>query len=228
MTTSTRPVTAGAHRGAANGHQPDSHGPPVPPVRQRNLTRTAIGVVVLAVSILGVVSVTATTGRTRRVLVAARTVPVGEAITPTDLHSVRVPSTLSVPTILASDRAQVVGHRAVTTLTAGSVITDQQVGASGATAGTALVGATLRPGQYPTRLAVGDRVLIVITPEPGGTDPSGEVTPLRGVVTDLANDATGTQSTGAMVVSLRVRVTDAPAVAVAGGTGNLDLVVITA
>ena len=224
MTTTTPSAADRAQRGAVNGHRPDNG--PVPPVRRRNLTRTAIGVVVVAVSILGVVSLTATTGRSRTVLAAAHTVPAGEAITVSDLRAIRVPSTLAVPTVAAADRARIVGRRAATTLTAGALLTDRQVGVSGATAGTALVGATLKPGQYPTQLAVGDRVLLVIAPTPSGTDTPRDQAPVRGVVTDLGSDATGPQSNGMMVVSLRVRATDAPTVAAAGGSGSLDLVVI--
>ena len=224
MTTTTASLADRAPRVAVNGHRPESG--PVPPVRRRNLTRTAIGVVVVAVSILGVVSLTATAGRSRAVLVAAHTVPAGEAITVADLRAIRVPSTLAVPTVGAADQGRIVGRRSLTTLTAGALLTDGQVGPSGATAGTALVGATLKPGQYPTRLAVGDRVLLVIAPNPSGTDTPGDQVPVRGVVTDLGSDATGTQSNGALVVSLRVRATDAPTVAAAGGSGSLDLVVI--
>ena len=224
MTTTAASLAGRAQRVEVNGHRPDSG--PVPPVRRRNLTRTAIGVVVVAVSILGVVSLTATTGRTRAVLVAVHTVPAGEAITAADLRAIRVPSTLAVPTVAAADRARIVGRRSLATLTAGALLTDGQFGSSGATAGTAVIGATLKPGQYPTQLAVGDRVLLVIAPNPSGTDTPGDQAPVRGVVTDLGSDATGTQSNGMMVVSLRVRATDAPTVAAAGGSGSLDLVVV--
>ncbi|MGZ4802811.1 MAG: hypothetical protein ACXV9P_09420, partial [Acidimicrobiia bacterium] len=87
--------------------------------------------------------------------------------------------------------------------------------------GTAVVGATLKAGQFPTTLGIGDRVLVVATSDNPDNLDSGATSSTRAVVVDLVEQTTDSQST---IVSLRVRVEAAPTVAAAGASGHVSLV----
>ena len=211
-------MTAPPRTAPKNGHHPT---PPVPPVRQRNLTRIAIGVVVLALSTLGVVSLRSSDSATSATLVVTRTVAPGERIEASDVRTIQVPTTLDADLVPAANINRVVGRTAGTTLADGSLLSPGQLARTDAQAGTAVVGASLKAGQFPTTLRVGDRVLVVTTSDnPDNLDVGAEPS-TRGVVIDLVEETSDTQSS---VVSLRVPAKDAPTVAAAGGSGHVSLV----
>ncbi len=212
------PVTATPRTAPQNGHQSAR---PVPPVRQRNFTRIAIGVVVLSLSTLGVVSLGSSSSATRAALVVTRTVASGERIEASDVRTIQVPTTLEADLVPAADMNRVVGRTARTTLADGSVLSPGQLGRADTHSGTAVVGATLKAGQFPTTLGVGDRVLVVATSDSPDNLDAGTASSTRGVVIDLVEQTTDSQST---VVSLRVPVAAASTVAAAGGSGHVSLV----
>lgn len=212
------PMTATPRTAPKNGHQPTR---PVPPVRQRNFTRIAIGVIVLALSTLGVVSLRSNNSATRAALVVTRTVASGERIEASDVRTIQVPTTLDADLVPAADINRVIGRTARTTLIDGSLLSPGQLARADTQSGTAVVGATLKAGQFPTTLSVGDRVLVVATSDNPDNPDAGTASPTRGVVVDLVEQTTDSQST---VVSLRVRVEAAPTVAAAGGSGHVSLV----
>ncbi len=222
MTTTITPATAPNGRGADRS---DRSVRPVAPVRQRNLTRVAIGAVVIAVSTLGVVSLTTNPAPRQTAFAVAQTVAAGQPIHRDDLRIVDLPARTNLRTIPASGAGRIVGRTAAVTLMAGSLLSPDQIRSVDTSARTALVGAILKPGQYPSTLAVGDRVLIVTTPDTStGTsvDATASTTDTaRGLVVTVTPEPSGTGSTS---VSLRVSIGDAPAVAAAGGTGHVDLV----
>jgi type IV secretory pathway TrbL component len=211
-------MTATSRTAPQNGHQPARS---VPPVRQRNLTRVAIGVVVLALSVLGVVSLQSSNSATRGALVVTRTVASGERIQASDVRTVQVPTTVDADLLSAAEISQVVGRTARTTLADGSLLSPGQLARADTQSGTAVVGATLKAGQFPTTLNVGDRVLVVTTSDNPDDITTGAESSTRGVVIDLVEQTTDSQST---VVSLRVPVEAAPDVASAGGSGHVSLV----
>lgn len=212
------PMTATPCTTPQNGHHPTR---PVPPVRQRNLTRIAIGVIVLALSTLGVVSLRSSTSATRAALVVTRTVAPGERIEASDVRTIQVPTTIDAALVPAADINRVVGRTARDTLADGSLLSPGQLARADTQSGTAVVGATLKAGQFPTTLGVGDRVLVVTTSDNPDNLDSGAASSTRGVVIDLVEQTTDSQST---VVSLRVPVEAAPTVAAAGGSGHVNLV----
>ena len=214
----TTPMTATPVAAGQNGHRPTR---PVPPVQRRNLTRIAIGVVVLALSTLGVVSLRSSDAATRTAVVVAQTVPTGERIKASDVRTIRVPASVDLNFVPAAGLNRVVGRTASTTLVAGSLLSPEQLARTDAQPGTAVVGATLKAGQFPTTLSVGDRVLVVTTSDNPDNVDAGATTSTRGVVIDLVQETTDTQST---VVSLRVPIEAAPPVAAAGGSGHVSLV----
>ncbi|MGZ4736247.1 MAG: SAF domain-containing protein [Acidimicrobiia bacterium] len=211
-------MTATPRTAPQNGHQPTR---PVPLVRQRNLTRIAIGVVVLALSTLGVVSLRSNNSVTRSRLVVTRTVASGERIEANDVRTIQVPATLDADLVPAADINRVVGRTARTTLIDRSLLSPGQLARADTQSGTAVVGATLKAGQFPTTLGIGDRVLVVATSDNPDNLDSGATSSTRAVVVDLVEQTTDSQST---IVSLRVRVEAAPTVAAAGASGHVSLV----
>jgi hypothetical protein len=192
----------------------------VPPIRQRNLTRIALGVVVLAISTLGVVSLRSDASATRSVLVVTRAVAAGERVRGTDVRRVQVPAAIGAQVVSATDLGDVVGRIARTTLVDGSLLSPGQLTTDNADSDTAVVGATLKDGQFPTTLTVGDRVLVVTAATSSAGIDEAAPRSARGVVIDLA-DAPDTSAT---VVSLRVPLEVAPTFAAAGGDGHVSLV----
>jgi hypothetical protein len=192
----------------------------IPPIRQRNAARVAIGTLVLVVSILGVVALTAHTGATRRVFVVRHRVAAGEPLRPADLGTVAVDASLPAPVVTASQRDQILGHRAAVTLMPGALLVRDQIGESTDVSGTALVGATLSPGQYPSTLEVGDRVLVVTSDAAAGAAAIADPHTDRGVLVALVPGASSSDPTA---VTLRMPIAAATSVA-AAGAGHVSLV----
>ena len=205
--------------------------PPLPPAShgQRDRSRVAAGALVLVVCMLAAVLIYGRVGDRREVLAMARTVEVGQTVHPTDLRVVRVSSDPGLHLVRATDRSRIVGRPAAVRLLAASMVSPDQIGeAAGLPAGTAMVGAVLKPGQFPLGLAAGDLVGLVVSASTGETgggvnaDPAVTAPPLATVVNvQAAADATGNTA-----ASLQVPVAIAPVIAQAGAAGRLNLVVI--
>jgi hypothetical protein len=206
--------------------------PPAPPAptsaAQRNRSRVAAGGLVLTVCTLAAVLIYGRVGDRREVLAMARTVEIGQVVQPSDVRVVRVSSDPGVHTVRATDRVRIVGRPAAVRLLAGSMLSADQIGeAAGLPAGTALVGAVLKAGQFPLGLAPGDTVGLVVSSSMGVTagvtaDAAQTTPPVATVVgVEPAADATGNTA-----ASLQVPVAIAPAIAEAGAAGRLNLVVM--
>jgi hypothetical protein len=90
----------------------------------------------------------------------------------------------------------------------------------------ALVGAILKPGQFPLGLAPGDTVALVAAPASGAgvvvaADSAAEPPTATVVAVDRAADATGNTT-----VSLQLPANTASLIAGAGAAGRLNLVVV--
>jgi hypothetical protein len=95
---------------------------------------------------------------------------------------------------------------------------------SALTPGQATVGASLKAGQFPTSLHVGDKVLAVATPSTAtSTNASQQVEPVPATVSDIGRIDETNDNTA---MSLTLDQSDAPAIAAAGASGNLSLVVL--
>jgi len=204
--------------------------PPLAPASsgQRDRSRVAAGALVLTVCTLAAVLIYGRVGDRREVLALARTVDVGQIVQPGDLRIVRVSADPGVHTVRAADRSRIVGRPAAVRLLAGSMLSAEQIGpAAGLPAGTALVGAVLKPGQFPLGLAAGDVVGLVVSA--GGTtsgvnvEPGAQATLATATVVGVQPAADASGNTAA---SLQVPVTIAPAIAEAGAAGRLNLVVM--
>lgn len=218
----------------SNGARRASTSPLAPPppssAGRRDRSRVAAGGLVLAVCTLAAVLVYGRVGDRRDVLAVARTVEVGQVVRAADLRVVHVSSDPGVHMVRAAERARLVGRPAAVRLLAGTMLSADQVGdAARLPAGTALVGAVVKAGQFPLGLAAGDTVGLIASSATGGSARASSsdqgaqsALPLATVVdVQPAADATGNTA-----VSLQVPVAIAPGIADACAAGRLNLVVM--
>lgn len=202
-----------------DGHRPQLERPAVTKrqVTARNRGRIAAGVFVVALAGLLAVLVYGNVGQRHTVLAVARTVDPGQVISDADLTVVRVAADPNVHTVASSQRSSIVGQRATVRLLPGSLLTpDSVTRGNGLAEGLSVVGAVVKPGQYPLGLRSGDQVRVVII---GG--PSGD----RPVDATIVNVASSGGSDGT-AISLGVPEEAATRVAAApGAEGRLLLVV---
>ncbi len=209
----------GGPRPAPSVSPPVSRRPP-----SRNRARVAAGVILLAVSALAAVLLYGDLGDRRPVLAAARPVAAGQVIQDSDLREVRVATDSGVGTVPAAGKGRVVGRPAAVALVPGGLLTAGQL-ADGPVlpSGSAVIGATLKPGQFPGGLRSGDSVLVVVMPaeELATSVETAPPIPVRATVvaTDRIPD-----SSGAVSISLAVPSAQASGLAVGGARGRLALV----
>jgi Flp pilus assembly protein CpaB len=155
------------------------------------------------------------------VLVVARPVTAGQVIQSTDLREALVGSDAQGATIAADRRSSIIGRTAGVDLVEGAILAPAQL-ADGPAAGTgqAVVGATLKEGQFPVELSVGDRVLAVRLPSASATAGGDPPTPISATVVGVRPLDAG----GGVAVSLAVTPNLAPELAVAGARSELSLV----
>lgn len=219
----TSVISNGAHAATA----PPTPPPPTSSAGRRDRSRVAAGGLVLAVCTLAAVVVYGRVGDRREVLAMARTVEIGQLVQPTDLRVVRV-SAPGLHTVRVADRSRIVGRPAAVRLLAGTMLAADQVGdAARLPAGTALVGAVLKPGQFPLGLNAGDGVGLVMssTGLTGGVNPDPIVQTGLSVAT-VVGVQPAADAIGNTAVSLQVPVSIAAVIADAGAAGRLNLVVM--
>lgn len=190
---------------------------PAAPAPRWNRARIAAGVTVLAVSALGGVALYGNAGDRAPVLAVARTVDAGEIIETADLTVVRVAADRGVEVIRASERNQIVGRPAAVGLVPGSLLTRGAL-ATGPLVpdGWSVIGAVLKPGQFPLGLRPGDEVTMLVVPETGQGD--GGPSPVLGVLVAIEEMRPGEVSASLAVPGPATR-----DLAVAGAQGRLAL-----
>jgi hypothetical protein len=205
-TTPTSPRTTG---------RPD---PPEPAVRRVRVPQLALGVLLAGLAALGFVLFNAASVQRSPVLALATDVQRGQVVTVEDLQVVHVGSD-DVLALTSADRSDLlVGRAAVTDLTAGTLLTEDQVVAGATlTPGAGVVGLALAPGQYPTpHLSIGDLVTVV--------EVADELDVLVEAAEVVGSEPVGTQ--GQRFISLQTGEPDATTVAAAAATGEVRLVLI--
>jgi len=165
----------------------------------------------------------ASAGDRTGVVVVARDVPYGTAITPDDLTVAQVSVDPVVKTIPADDVGSVVGMVAAVDLTAGSLLALEQVAVAGPPGpGEVIVPMAVGGERLPAGgLSAGDNLLIVDTPTADADPPSEpprtfEVTVARVGSPDL---------NGVSVIDVIAADNDGPALAARAATGRFALVV---
>ena len=163
-------------------------------------------------------------GSRSEVVVLADDVGRYETIERGDLRIASLALEPGVDTVSAGDIADLVGRAARTDLSAGSVLSPQELVPAGerlVADGEAIVGARLAPADAPLRdLARGAAVLVVVRPQAGST---GDVLSVEGWVLDLGSaDAT----TGERSASLVVPRGDADEIAAAAAEKRISIVAL--
>ncbi|GAB2796121.1 SAF domain-containing protein [Streptomyces daliensis] len=138
--------------------------------RRRQLPYLALGaVLVLSCATAGVV-VGAHLDDREAVLVAARAVSVGQELAARDVRQVSMATDSGLEPIPASSLPQVEGRRLAYSLPAGAVLTKDAVGGARIPpAGQAVAAVGLKPGQFPSSLERGSRVVVVVAASEGSS-----------------------------------------------------------
>ena len=193
--------------------------PRIAATRRRSRSRIAAGAVLVVACVFGfLAAASAVTGRHAEVLVLARPVPAGAALSAADLTVTDLPQASGVATIPASEEAQLTGRTVAVPLTAGTLLTPADLGPPAfPPSGRAIVALPLSPGAYPPDLQPGARVAILAGHSASqdssgstGQPAAGNANVIIGTVTAITPVATPGQAQ--TVVSLLVDTAAAPAV----------------
>lgn len=206
-----------------------------PGATRRRPLRAVVLVMVAALCAGGFAVLLTNAGDRQAVLAMAKTVPPGRAIEAGDLTVVEVSVDKALRPLPAARRAQVVGRAATSTLVAGTLLTNEQLGPRpGPAPGESVVGIRLKGTRVPpASMGPGDRVQVVQTASPNEAevpvDQAGQL--LLGVVLTegrvLAVERTR-ESSDTVELSVAVDATLAPAVAGAAAADRVTVVLIGA
>ena len=194
-----------------------------PPRRRRRPALLALAVVLVVLGALGAASLATSIGQTSAVIAMAREVPWGQTISAADLVEAQISTDPALQPIPYSERDQVIGLVATSTLRPGSLLTrdalaDQRLPGPGQQ----LVGVGVSSVQLPaTPLRPGDAVLLVPV--------SGTATSTGSAASDMV-EATVVQTgppgaDGLRVVDVLVDAADGPDVAARAAAGQIAVVV---
>lgn len=205
-------------------------GQPPPPRRPRNLAGALLGLLLIVFSAVAVALYAANVGHRRAVLVVTRPVQAGSVISSADLGEVRISADPALHSVPASQRDHIVGKLAGVSLVPGTLVTSAQLASGGRVPpGQAVVGLSLKPGQFPAGLRSPDPVMVVDTgptaegsATPTATPNSPAVLVARAEVFSVDPTPDG-QTT---VVSIITTEGLAPAVVQAGAKGGVSLVLL--
>lgn len=198
--------------------------------RQRSVPLALVAVGCMAVSIVAFVGLQLSSSDRSPVLVVARPVAAGTALTDADLTVAEVSADPALDPIALSARDSVLGRTAAVDLTPGTLLVDAAMGqARVLDAGEAIVGIEVTAASAPTgTMAVGDRVQLVETAAPGSAGAaaaSGRAVLADGRVTDIGGSSTSSSS-GAVHLAVAVPAVAAPSIAAASAGGRIAVVVV--
>jgi hypothetical protein len=172
----------------------------------------------------------ANVGHRRAVLVVTRSVQAGSVIKAADVGEVRISVDPALHTIPASQRDRIVGEVAAVSLVPGELVTLGQL-ASGPrlVAGQAVIGLSLRPGQFPAGLRPPDQVMVIDAgPTAEGSTGASATPSVPAVLVDRAEVfSVGLAADGqTTVVSIITSQSLAPGVVEAGAKAGVSLVLL--
>ncbi|WP_394617378.1 hypothetical protein JNUCC0626_48610 [Lentzea sp. JNUCC 0626] len=157
-------------------------------------------------------------------LALSRPVTVGHVLTQQDLHRVNVAVEVGVLVVDADRAGDVVGKTMAVSLSAGTLLTTDSVGAPAVpAAGQSIAALALKSGQFPVEAGPGARVAVVLVPNDAASSPGSPATQSwPGVVTSLATPS------NEQVTVVSVQVTEVAARQIAAvPTGQLALVLLS-
>ncbi len=226
MSSGTKVANQEQHvRSATRPQRPGSPGPLKPTRARRRPALIALGLALVALSVLASVYVTTSQGQTTEALAVNKAIPRGATITAADIAVVEVPTGLTLLASVPADQfEQIENQVAATDLTNGQLLTpDSVVEELSPPSGQSIVGVALAPNQMPTRgLQAGDSVRVVETPAVGGEPPVEAPFSIAATVTQVSSDAALGDQT---VVDVQVASNNAAALAARAATGRVALVI---
>ena len=193
-----------------------------PPKRRRRPVLIAASVAAICLGALASLWAYQSTSDTRSVLAVRQTIERGEVITADDLMTVNISVDPALRPLPADRADSVVGKYAALDMSAGGVVTQDQVTDQALPAeGSSVVGIALTAGMLPAdQVRAGDKVRVVVTTGQQGEMPTGEPDSIEAVVVGVTRDET----TGNAIVNVQVPTDDGPLLAARAATGKVAIV----
>ena len=193
-----------------------------PPKLRRRPVLIAASVAAICLGALASMWAYQSTSNARSVLAVRQTIERGDVITADDLMTVNISVDPALKPLSADQASSVVGKHAALDMSAGGVVTQDQVTDQALPAkGSSVVGIALTPGMLPAnQIRVGDKVRVVVTPGQQGEMPTGQPDSISAVVVGVAKDET----TGNAIVNVQVPNNEGPMLAARAATGKVALV----
>jgi len=193
-----------------------------PPKLRRRPVLIAASVAAISLGALASMWAYQSTSDAQSVLAVRQTIERGDIITADDLMTVNISVDPALKPLSADQASSVVGKHAALDMSAGGVVTQDQVTEQALPAkGSSVVGIALTPGMLPAnQIRVGDKVRVVVTPGQQGEMPTGQPDSIEAVVVGVAKDET----TGNAIVNVQVPNNEGPMLAARAATGKVALV----
>ena len=193
-----------------------------PPKLRRRPVLIAASVAAISLGALASMWAYQSTSDAQSVLAVRQTIERGDVITADDLMTVNISVDPALKPLSADQTSSVVGKHAALDMSAGGVVTQDQVTEQALPAkGSSVVGIALTPGMLPAnQIRVGDKVRVVVTPGQQGEMPTGQPDSIEAVVVGVAKDET----TGNAIVNVQVPNNEGPMLAARAATGKVALV----
>ncbi|MFD7309226.1 SAF domain-containing protein [Promicromonospora sp. NPDC059942] len=212
-------------RSATRPQRPAPPGPLKPTRARRRPALIALGLALVALSVLASLYLATTLGKTYQVLAVNTDIPRGAAITAGDIVTAELPTgPTSLDAVSADKFDQVVDKIATADLKPGQLLTSTSFTDELAPpSGQSIVGIALTPSQMPTsQLHAGDSVRVVETPATGGEPPVEAPFAIAATVIGVSGDAALGDQT---VVDVQVASGNAAALAARAATGRVAIVI---
>ena len=193
-----------------------------PPKLRRRPVLIAASVAAICLGALASMWAYQSTSDAHSVLAVRQTIERGDVITAEDLMTVNISVDPALKPLSADQANSVVGKHAALDMSAGGVVTQDQITEQALPAkGSSVVGIALTPGMLPAnQMRVGDQVRVVVTPGQQGEMPTTDPDSIQAVVVGVAKDET----TGNAIVNVQVPTNDGPMLAARAATGKVALV----
>ena len=193
-----------------------------PPKLRRRPVLIAASVAAICLGALASMWAYQSTSDAHSVLAVRQTIERGDVITAEDLMTVNISVDPALKPLSADQANSVVGKHAALDMSAGGVVTQDQITEQALPAkGSSVVGIALTPGMLPAnQMRVGDQVRVVVTPGQQGEMPTTQPDSIQAVVVGVAKDET----TGNAIVNVQVPPNDGPMLAARAATGKVAIV----
>ncbi len=193
-----------------------------PPKLRRRPVLIAASVAAICLGALASMWAYQSTSDAHSVLAVRQTIERGDVITAEDLMTVNISVDPALKPLSADQANSVVGKHAALDMSAGGVVTQDQITEQALPAkGSSVVGIALTPGMLPAnQMRVGDQVRVVVTPGQQGEMPTTDPDSIQAVVVGVAKDET----TGNAIVNVQVPTNDGPMLAARAATGKVAIV----